>query len=369
MKKNILILGHNDATQFVDIYNQYTRIFDKSEYTVTVAYLSGNESEQTKKRTLADQVIFLKTPKKTMRGLKLNVIRDLLTLCKEKQFEIVICHRYKPTYVMMWVAQFCKIQKLYFVMHELGTMSSLKRKLLISFLYRQNMIFAGVSNAVRDDMRKQLWSVPKEKIITLYNVIDAELTEPDFLSKEEARAQLSLNQDDYIYGNIARLAINKDQKNLLTAFAAIKSHCPKTKCVIMGNGELESELKALAKSLGIENDVLFLGFVPSAFRYLRAFDCFVLSSIQEAFGRVLIEAMLAKLPVIATEVNGIPEVLGQSGVKIKARDSNALSHAMKSVYLLAKDEREKMGEIAYQEVMMNFSIPAFHKQFWQSYGL
>src|SRR5579862_1045745 len=114
MRKNILILGHNDATQFIDIYNQYARIFDQDKYAVTVAYLSGKENAAAKERTLADEVIFLDTQKKSLRGLKITAIRQLLALNREKNFEMVICHRYKPAYVMMWVAQFCKIPKLFF---------------------------------------------------------------------------------------------------------------------------------------------------------------------------------------------------------------------------------------------------------------
>jgi hypothetical protein len=70
-----------------------------------VAYLTGKPDETVRERTMADNVIFLDIPKHQIRMLKIPAIRKLLTLCREYQFETVICHRYKPTYIMMWVAQ------------------------------------------------------------------------------------------------------------------------------------------------------------------------------------------------------------------------------------------------------------------------
>jgi len=171
-KKNILLFGHSYGPQFIDINNQYTQLFDPAHFYVTVIYLSGESDEAIRQRHTADDVIFLNAEKKTKRGLKISLIHHLLTLTRQKQFEIVICHRYKPTYIMLWVNLFYKIPALFFVMHELGTQNHFSRQCLIRLLARDNMIFAGVSNAVRDDMRRAMWGIPSARIITLYNMID-----------------------------------------------------------------------------------------------------------------------------------------------------------------------------------------------------
>jgi hypothetical protein len=206
MRKNILILGHNYATQFVDIYNQYTRLFDKNTYQITVAFLTGKPDSAIKQRLLADNIIFFDFNKKTIRGLKIGAIRQLLALTREKKFHLVICHRYKPSYIMMWVAWLQKIPALIFVMHELKTMTAWGRKLLIKLLRRSNMWFAGVSNAVRDDMRRSLSGIiSEERVMTLYNTIDIELTEPQFLSRHTAREQLGLAENSFVFGNLAHI--------------------------------------------------------------------------------------------------------------------------------------------------------------------
>lgn len=365
MRKNVLIIGHDYVTQFVDIYNQYTRLFDPEKYEVTVAYLTGEPNDEIRKRTLAEHCLFLNFSKKSIRSLKIRAIRKLLALTREKKFEIVICHRYKPTYIMMWVARFYKIPMLVSVMHELRTMASINRQLLIAMLAPKNMLFAGVSNAVRDDMRNNLWCVPQERIVTLYNMIDVELTEPQLFSRDEAREKLGLSSDTFVFGNVGRLARNKDQESLIHAFSLIKPYCPRAKLIIIGSGDLEPKLRQQIASYGLSEDIILTGYLSGGFRYMKAFDCFVLSSIQEAFGRVLLEAMIAKLPIIATRVHGIPEVIAESGgTLVEPKDAINLATAMQKVYELSGEDLIQSGEKAYQHVIRHFSIPRFHEQFW-----
>ena len=206
MRKNILIFGHGYAKQFIDVNNQYTQLFDKSKYEVTVVYLVGEPDEKIRNEHLAEYVIFLNYPGKVTRGLKIPAIKRMLSLCREKKFSIVVCHRYKPTYIMLWIEKFQPIPALFFVMHEMKTMSAVARKLLIASLARKNMLFAGVSNAVRDDMRRDMWRIPKDKIITLYNMIDIDNTENKIFTRAAARQQFNLPENAFVFGTIGRLA-------------------------------------------------------------------------------------------------------------------------------------------------------------------
>lgn len=365
MKKNILIFGHGYAPQFIDISNQYTHLFDKNNYEVTVAYLSGPENQEVKRKHAAENVIFLNSPKKSVRGLKCDAIKRLYQLCREKKFDRVICHRYKPSYIMMIIARFCKINALFFVMHELGTLSGLFRKISVALLWQKNMIFAGVSTAVRDDIRRTIWRVPDQYVITLHNMIDVMHTQTNLLTKEAARQYLNIPQQAFVFGTIGRLVKNKDQKSLIEAFALIQSHCPEAKLVIAGEGELEQALKTQANRLGLKDYVIFTGFVPDAFRYLNAFDVFVLPSIQEAFGRVLLEAMVAKKVIIAAKTHGIPEVMGETGILVPAENPAELSSAMLKIYNARASQRTEIGNKAYDRVVSQFSFQRFQEIFWE----
>ncbi len=158
MRKNILILSHNYATQFIDVCNQYVHAFDPAQFHVTVAYLAGPENAEARRRTEAEEVIFLDFKKKTLRGLKIQSIRNLLALCRERQFSLVVCHRYKPIYHFLWINRFCRIPAVFCVMHEMGTLKAWSRKILIALLAGKQFYFAGVSNAVRDDLRERFWA-------------------------------------------------------------------------------------------------------------------------------------------------------------------------------------------------------------------
>jgi glycosyltransferase involved in cell wall biosynthesis len=365
MRKNILIFGHGYATGFIEATNQYTQLFDKNQYEVTIAYLDGEPNDAIIKKHLTDNIIFLNTPRNEKRGLKTQTIKTMLKLHQEKKFQIVICHRYKPTYVMLWVSRFMPIPRLFSVMHEMNTTRSIPRKLLIGLLASKNVIFAGVSNAVRDDIRSSIWRVKKDQVITLYNVIDTEKAEQELLSQRDARQQLGLADHTFIFGILGRLAKAKDHCTLINAFALAKPRCPNAKLLIMGDGELKDTLKTQIEQLGLTNDIIMTGFLPNAFGLLTALDVFILSSIKEAFGRVLIEAMIAKLPIIATHTNGIPEVVGDSGILIEKQSPSLLAEKMCEFYNMPKSELATWKEKSYQRAIKNFSMQCFNTLFWQ----
>lgn len=364
-KKNILIFSHGFATQFIDISNQYTQLFDRSQYEITVVYLVGEPDAEARLRHLADTVIFLNIKASSTRYLKINPIKKMRQLQREKNFHIVICHRYKPSYIMLWVAKFQKIPLLFCVMHELGTMKKFSRRLITASLWNKNVYFAGVSDAVRDDMRGDLWRVPDSHILTLHNVIDIDLTEPQILTKNAARALLNLKDEHFIFGNIGRLAHAKNQSALIDAFALIKPKCPDAKLIIIGSGELASSIALKVRDLNLEHDVILTGFIPQAFRFMRAFDVFILNSSKEAFGRVLLEAMLAKTPIIATKIHGIPEVIGGSGILIDANHSAQLAYKMLELYQMDKTQLQSFTKHGYDRAYKIFSTKHFKEIFWQ----
>jgi len=366
MRKNILILAHNYGIQFIEGCNQYAQLFDKTQYSVTVAYLIGAEDAVVKQKTEAEKIIFLNLPSKAIRGLKISAIKKILAMCREQQFEMVFCHRYKPTYIMMWVALFVRIPRLFFIMHALETMRAYSRRLITACLYRENMTFIGVSNAVREDLRHDMWRVPASHITSYYNILDYELFEPQLYTAQQARELLKLPPEAFVFGTIGRLVKEKDQQTLILAFSEIKPFCPGIKLVLMGDGKLETDLKQLAAKLNLSEDIIFTGFIPDGFRYMKAFNIFVLNSVEEAFGRVLLEAMVAYTPIIASRADGIPEVVGDAGFVVTAKNPRELATVMQHTYSLSATELTAIGNKAYQRLVDTFSIQRFKQLFWET---
>ena len=113
-------------------------------------------------------------------------------------------------------------------------------------------------------------------------------------------------------GTISRLVPQKDLETLLNAFAIVLAEFPKAELLIVGSGPLESSLKQLAGTLGIEGNLKWLGRTSDTESFYRSLDTFVLTSLYEGFGLVLLEAMNLQVPVVATNISAIPEVVGSN---------------------------------------------------------
>lgn len=142
------------------------------------------------------------------------------------------------------------------------------------------------------------------KTVLIHNGIDA----IDFLSPGDARHELRtidpLIPDGFLVGSIGELHRNKGVDHALAALAQTDSHL-----VIIGDGEERDALKKQAEQLEISQRVHFLGFIPDAAKYLRAFNVFLLTSRKEGLPYVLLEAGLAEVPIIASDIPSVRDIV------------------------------------------------------------
>jgi glycosyltransferase involved in cell wall biosynthesis len=113
------------------------------------------------------------------------------------------------------------------------------------------------------------------------------------------------------FGTISRLVPQKDLPTLLQGFALFQAKNPGATLKIAGEGYLLDELSKMTHELGITNSVSFLGKIANIEQFLSTLDVFILTSVYEGFGMVLLEAMNANLPILASNISAIPEVLGK----------------------------------------------------------
>jgi len=194
---------------------------------------------------------------------------------------------------------------------------------------------------------------PWEKFRLIYNGVDLERFRP--VDKGAARRALGLSQGPVV-GTVAALVPVKGLEYLLEAAHIVRSEVPEVVLTIAGGGALEGTLRRRAKDLGVE--VRFLGPREDVSLVLSALDVFVLPSLSEGMGLSLMEAMAAGLPVVATEVGGVPELVvdGETGVLVPPGDPDALAGAI----LDCIGDREKaveMGRRGKERVCALFSLP------------
>lgn len=360
-EKRVLQFCHGYDGPFLDCARQYASLFSGSGYKVTTVFLTGAADPQVASGCASDEVIFLEFSSKAIRGLKLGAIRALRRIVATREFSFCIAHRFKPIYIALLGSRLPVIG----VHHAFGDYLRSSRQLFAN-LFRQRLSLLGVSDAVRDDMRKCLPKWSAERIQTLYNRIDIEALQAALVPADQARQALGLDSQAWIVGNVGRLHPDKDQATLLRGFAQALPGLPAgARLAILGKGRLEQSLKSLAAELGVAGQVDFLGQVPDARRYFKAFDAFALSSDHEPFGMVLLEAMVAGVPVLATACGGAVEVVEGVGILFPLEDAGRLAQGLQHLAVLDEGQRQECAERMLARLRERFSDNAVRDTFWQ----
>ncbi len=209
-----------------------------------------------------------------------------------------------------------------------------------------------VSRAIRLDVR---WMpFVRHRLTVIYNGV----REPVFKSREEARRALWPEHESGTWvGMLSELHPTKRVEDALEAFAMVRKAHPETRLVILGEGEERARLEWLIRESNLAGYAHLAGFVPDGASYLGAFDLFLHTSSSEALAYALIEAGLAGLPVVATSVGGIPEVVtsGQTGLLIRPRAPEEAARALAE--LMSSPERARaLGSALQADVRARFSL-------------
>ncbi len=360
-ERHVLQFCHAYYGPFLDCARQYASLFKGKGYRVTTVFLTGATDSEVAESCASDEVLFMEYSSSGVRGLKLRAIRDLRKIVASRNFSFCIAHRFKPVYIALLATRLPVIG----VHHAFGDYYRRGRK-LFAHIFRKRLSLLGVSDAVRDDLRQSLPQWPTDRIQTLYNRVDIDHLQARQLTAEQARIELGLSSSAWIVGNVGRLHRDKDQASLLRGFAKALPGLPQnSQLVIVGTGSLEQKLKALALELGIGSQVLFLGHVPHASHYYKAFDAFALSSDHEPFGMVLLEAMVAGVPVLATSCGGAKEVVEGVGLLFPLGDTNHLAQGLIHLSVLDADQRSECAELMLLRLRERFSDQAVRDVFWR----
>jgi glycosyltransferase involved in cell wall biosynthesis len=193
--------------------------------------------------------------------------------------------------------------------------------------------------------------LPASRVTTIHYGLDSLPAAPSELSPAGA----GISGEQTLVLAVGRLIEQKDHATLLRAFARVHAEHPDARLAILGWGPLEEQTRALARELGIAPAVSLPGRVEPRDWLLRA-DVFAHSSAWEGFGLVLLEAMLAGLPVVATNVSAVPEIVTEeTGILVPAGDDHALAEALGRLVADAP-LRERLGAAGLARAHDEFSV-------------
>lgn len=216
----------------------------------------------------------------------------------------------------------------------------------------------AAARLVRDDV------VPAERLRVIPNGIDVETFAADPDDRRRLRAELSLGEGDFAWLAAGRLTEQKDLPTLLRAFVPHHRRFVRSRLLIAGKGELRAELEALARDLQVDEAVTFLGERSDVPRLMAAADAFVLSSAWEGLPNVVMEAMAAGRPVVATDVGGVSELLedGETGAIVPPGRAQELARAMDALVEMPEERRVGMGRAGRRVLQERFALDRVMQQ-------
>lgn len=228
--------------------------------------------------------------------------------------------------------------------------------------------FIFVSRDTRQTFRMRL---PARRTEIIYDGISISPTANDQRAMNEARdavrAEFGLPAHTKLVGMVARVAAQKDYETLAKAAARIAPAHPDLRFMIVGDNSLEAvhrdhyeKVMSMLTSLGVESRFVFTGFRADVSRMIAAFDVFVLSTHFEGFPLVILEALAHQKPVVATAVDGIPEIIvnDETGLLAQPRNDHALA-AQIDVVLRSAELARRLGAAGRETVERNFSSERF----------
>ena len=211
--------------------------------------------------------------------------------------------------------------------------------------------------------------VPAGKIAVIHNGVDLDAL--DSAGPAGLRSELGLDGSVFVFAAVGSLEERKGQRFLLHAFAILRERTGlKCALVIVGKGEGETTLRELAARLGLQQSAFFLGHREDAAALMREADCLVVPSLTEGMPFVIMEAMAASKPVIASRIYGIPEIVleSETGLLVEPGDPESLFGAMRALGQ-DRDLASGMGRRGRRRVSEEFSLERMARETQDLYEL
>jgi len=224
--------------------------------------------------------------------------------------------------------------------------------------------------AISDHIEKKLLSygISKDRISIISNGVDINRFHKNFDRNRIAR-EMKLDPDSIIIGTIGRLSEEKGHIYLIEAIKRVREVNSNIILIFVGDGQLREMLQNKTAELGLQKHVRFLGIQRDIPKILSLIDIFVLPSLSEGVPMVILEAMAAKKPIIATNVGAIPNILShnETGIIVTPRDHNGIANAILAL-LKDPDKLADLGHKAYLKVNNKYSSKIMVKKYIEIYN-
>ncbi len=216
------------------------------------------------------------------------------------------------------------------VVFRRGSAIPVRNTLLNRLLYGHVIthIIANSEETKRTILQHNKNLIPADKITVIYNGINLSQ-----LDSQPATPLYQKNDEELVIGNMGRMVIQKGQQYLIEMARVLKEKNIRFKILIAGAGQLEDSLKKMAIESDVADEIVFPGFVENTKSFMESIDIFVLPSVWEGFGYVLVEAMACQKPVVAFRISSNPEIIADAttGFLIPPKDVKEFSRKLEEL--------------------------------------
>ncbi|MCQ6278675.1 glycosyltransferase [Bacillus sp. EB600] len=292
----------------------------------------------------------------------LSILFKIIRFIKEEKIDIIHTHGARANLYGYFIRKLTKVTWMTTVHSDprndflgRGIIGNIFTKLNLAVLKKPDHYFA-ISKRFTEMLVS--FGVRLDNISTILNGIDFHKKRNGNLTRED----LKLSPEDFVILMIARFDPVKRHELAIEAVESFSAHHPKTKFLLVGDGQTKNEVEELVRQKGIEGNIKFLGFREDIEAIIRVADITLLTSKTESFPLVLLESSREKVPVITTDVGGVRDMIPDSSYSFVLDDANVntIRDALEEVFDLKQEKRlEQMGEKFYNFTSKRFSVQAF----------
>jgi sugar transferase (PEP-CTERM/EpsH1 system associated) len=296
-------------------------------------------------------------------GIRFSLIRRMRAVLRDLEPDIVHTHQIPTLFYAGPAAQLLVRTRVVHTEHGLPLVASrAKTRWLARWSALHCDLFFCLTQEMAVELKRQR-IVPDRKLRVIKNGIETAHYRSS-VDPTVVRLSLGVSPSAPLIGTVGRLVEIKQQDLLIRAFAEVRRRCPDAHLVLVGDGPERPVLERLCDQLRIGPSVHFAGYQPNVAEYLHAMTCFALTSRSEGTPQAVLEASMAGLPVVATRVGGLPEVVedGRTGLLFSPGDKEALARALLQL-IEDRPLARSLGEAARQHVESTYGIGRMAREY------
>jgi len=333
---------------------------------VTIAALSGTK--------IYEEAAKVSIPLKAINSagyFKPGSILKIASYMKKNSFDIIHSHYSKDLWTLVPALKLSRNQSPLVLTKQLGSFIK-KKDLLHKILYKRVNKITAISTVIKNNLLDTC-PVTEDKIRVIYNAVDTNKFDPSKANRIKVREEFKIGYNETVIGMSARFTAGKGYEEFLHSAKILDGKFDNLKFVLVGEpsyGEDDygDEIKKLVDELNLNDKVIFTGFRTDMPDIYSAMDIFAFPSHSEAFGMALTEAMALNKPVVASNSNGVLDIVedGKNGLLFQNKNVTNLTEKLEQL-ITSEGERENLGTAARKTVVEKFDLDKITNDFTDLY--